>query len=227
MENINYRQLDVWAIYRDPEHVFDALKIILDSKDKIKKPLTLFTNCVSNFTIDGKKIERNMDTLICSPEADIALILSAARYYDEDLGLISATPEIIARFLDKHEIPYEIVVGEPKKENLDDKDIPEIWMVRERFVLEDSLEESKQKGCTTCNLYSDTSANLSMGYYLSDGSYNEIWGLNYNCLVETDNSWTFMIDENDERNLSNEEVKQIIEEKGFEYIEKGNVKLKK
>lgn len=61
----------------------------------------------------------------------------------------------------------------------------------------------------------------------SDGSYNEIWGLNYNCLVETDNSWTFMIDENDERNLSNEEVKQIIEEKGFEYIEKGNVKLKK
>lgn len=36
MENINYRQLDVWAIYRDPEHVFDALKIILDSKDKIK-----------------------------------------------------------------------------------------------------------------------------------------------------------------------------------------------
>ena len=25
MENINYRHLDVWAIYRDPEHVFDAL----------------------------------------------------------------------------------------------------------------------------------------------------------------------------------------------------------
>ena len=27
---MNYRQLDVWGIYRDPEHVLDALKIIAE-----------------------------------------------------------------------------------------------------------------------------------------------------------------------------------------------------
>jgi len=116
----DYRKLDVWAIYRDPEHVLDALKIILKNKDEIKEPLTLFTNCVSSFSIDGKKVDRYMDTLICSEEADIALCLSSARYYDEKLGLISATPEVIAKFL---EIGPDEVIDIAKKASVDYKKI--------------------------------------------------------------------------------------------------------
>ena len=168
-----------------------------------------------------------MDTLICSEEADIALCLSSARYYDEELGLISATPEVIAKFLDKHGIPYNIVVGTPQKEEIDDKNIPEIWMAREEDVLKDSIKESKEKGCTNSTLYTDTDAKLSMGYYLQDGTYREIWGLNYNGLIETDNSWTLLIDEGEERNISIEEAKKILVEKGLPYIEKEKVKLNK
>lgn len=223
----DYRKLDVWAIYRDPEHVLDALKIILSNKEKITKPLTLFTNCTSSFIIDGKKVGRYMDTLICSDEADIALCLSSARYYDKDMGLISATPEIIAKFLDKHNIPYKIVTGIPQKDDIDDCKIPEIWMAREKFVLEDSIDESKEKGCTNCIFYTNTDAKLSMGYYMNDGSYKEIWGLNYNGLIETDNSWTFLINEGDERNISIEQAKEILIEKGLVYIEKEKIILKK
>ena len=224
----DYRKLDVWAIYRDPEHVLDALKIILDNKEKLSKPLTLFTNCTSSFIIDGVKVDRYMDTLICSEDADIALCLSSARYYDEDLGgVISATPDIIAKFLDKHDISYEIVVGKPQKDDIDNPIIPEIWMAREKYVLEDSIDESKAKGCTDCCFYTDTNATLSMGYYLNDGTYKEIWGLNYSGLIETGNSWTFLINEGDERNISIGDAKKILDDKGLTYIEKEKVSLKK
>lgn len=224
----DFRKLDVWAIYRDPEHVLDALKIILDNKDKITNPLTLFTNCTSSFIIDGKKVGRYMDTLICSEEADIALCLSSARYYDEDLGgVVSATPEIIAKFLDKHDIAYEIVAGEPQKDDIDEPKMPEIWMAREKYVLVDSIKESKEKGCTDCTLYNETNAKLSMGYYLADGNYIEVWGLNYKGLIETDNSWTLLIDEGEKRNISIEEAKEILEEQALPYIEKEKVVLKK
>lgn len=219
---MNNSKLDVWGIYRDSEHVLDALKIILKHRNEIteEEPLTLFVNCTSSFIVDGKKIGRYMDTLICSREADTALCLSSARYTDEDLGEISATPEDIARFLDKYNIPYQIVTGEPQKDDIDDPNIPEIWMAREKYVLEDSLEESKQKGCTDCVIYPETRAKLSMGYNLKDGSYREIWGVRFRGLIETDNSWTFLIDEQDERNLSVEEAKKIVGERGLEYIEK-------
>ena len=216
---MNYRQLDVWGIYRDPEHVLDALKIIAEHRNEIteENPLKLFVNCTSSFMVDGKKIGRYMDTLICSRQADTALCLSSARYTDEDLGDISATPEDIARFLDKYNIPYQIIAGEAQKDDIDDPKIPEIWMAREKYVLEDSLTESKEKGCTDCVVYPDTNAKLSMGYYLKDGSYYEIWGLNFKGLIETDNSWTFLIDELDSRNLSIEEAEKKNKKKGLKY----------
>ncbi len=152
---MNNRKLDVWGIYRDPEHVLDALKIIAEHRSEIteEEPLKLFINCVSSFVINGKKVGRYMDTLICSREADTALCLSSARYTDDDLGGISATPEDIAKFLDKYSIPYQIITGEKQQEDVDDPKIPEIWMARERYVLEDSLAESKEKGCTDCVVY--------------------------------------------------------------------------
>lgn len=215
----NNRQLDVWGIYRDPEHVLDALKIIAEHKDEITKeaPLTLFVNCTSSFIVDGKRIGRYMDTLICSREADTALCLSSARYIDDDLGSVSATPEDIAKFLEKNGIPYQIVTGVPQTDDVDDPKIPEIWMAREEYVLEDSLAESKEKGCTNCVVYPETKAKLSMGYYLEDGSYYEVWGLNFKGLIETDNSWTFLIDEGDSRNISVEQAEKIIIDSGLGY----------
>ena len=160
-----------------------------------------------------------MDTLICSREADTALCLSSARYTDEDLGSISATPEEIAKFLDKHNIPCEIITGVPQKDDIDNPQIPEIWMAREDYVLKDSLAESKERGCENCTIYPSTRAKLSMGYTLKDGSYHEIWGVNFKGLIETQNSWTLLIDELDKRNLSIEDAKKIIAESGFEFTE--------
>lgn len=214
---MNNRLLDVWGIYRDPEHVLDALNIIKEHKDEIKKPLNLYVNCTSSFIVDGEKIGRYMDTLILSKEADIALCLSSAMYMDEDLGMISATPEDIVNFLEKNNIPYQVIVSEAQKDDIDDDKIPEIWMAREEYVLVDSLNESKEKGCTECTIYPKTEACLSMGYNSKDGIYHEIWGLNFKGLIETDNSWTFLIDEEDNRNISLDEAEDIIKKFGLSY----------
>ena len=213
------RNLDVWAIYRDPEHVLDALNIILSKKDEITKegPLRLFVNCTSSFIVNGVNVGRYMDTIICSRQADIALCISSARYYDEDMGNISASAQDIVSFLEKNDIPYEVVTGIPQEDDIDNPLIPEIWMIRERYVLEDSIKESKEKGCKECVIYPDTSAKLSMGYYLKDNTYMEIWGLNFKGLVETDNSWSFLIDENDSRNITIEDAKEIINDYGLNY----------
>lgn len=220
------RQLDVWSIYRDPEHVLDALKIILEHKGEItdENPLTLFTNCVSKFTINGEEVDRYIDTLICSREADIALCLTSARYTDKELGDISATPEDIAKFLDKYNIPYKIVTGKsPEKEigwykqgedkitvidviEKDDRNIPELWMAREEEVIRLALEESASKGCRKCVFYPNIPSNLGMGYYLEDSSYKEVWGIDFKGLVETDNNWTLIIDEGYKDNLNEEDV---------------------
>lgn len=218
------RKLDVWGIYRDPEHVLDALKIIVDHKDEIKRKgaLKLFTNCTSKFIIDGKNVGRYMDTLICSREADIALCLSSARYTDEKLGEISATPAHIAKFLDKYDIPYEIITGESQKDDIDNPKTPEIWMVREKAVLEESIAESIERGCKDCSIFPKIKSKLSMGYFMQNGEFKEIWGVNFKGLIKTDNSWTLLINEDDKRNLSMDEAKEIITKNGLEIKKEEN-----
>lgn len=220
MNKQEFKNLDVWGIYRDPEHVLDALKIIAEHQGEIteENPLMLFTNCSSKFTLNGKALGRYMDTLICSRDSDIALCLSSARYTDEDLGLISATPEDIIQYLDKKGISYKIVGSKfSKKEDKDNPKIKEIWMARELEVLKESLAESKSKGNKKAIIYPNVNAELSMGYYDENDEYSEIWGIKFEGLIETDNSWTFLIDGTDKRNVKiNKHIINIIKEQGFE-----------
>ena len=224
---MNDRQLDVWWMYKDPEAVLSPLKIILGHKDEITKedPLYLFVNCSSKFIVDGKEIERYGDTLLRARQADINLGLSSARYYDEELGSISATPEDIMRFLDKHEIPYKLITGMAPKETTDNPNIPETWLIRDKGVLIESLTDSKNHGCNECVIYPNIKSSFSMGYYLRDGSYCEVWGLNFKGVIETNNSLTFLINENDKRNVTIEEACKTIEEMGMSYTIGSNLEI--
>ena len=216
---MSMRQYDTWIIYRDPEEVLTALNVLLEHKDEIteEEPVLVFVNCSSSFTVDGKKINRYVDTLVCSKQADMALCLTSARYYDEDLGLMSATAADVIRVLNKNNIPYRIVAGKVNKSEFDDRDMPETWLIREAYVLEDSLSLSAEKGITDCVIYPDSKATLSVGYYLEDGTYHEVWGLNFDGLIEVGDTWNFLINENDKRNLSIEDAKKIILDKGLRY----------
>ena len=221
---MNKRQLDVWGIYRDPEHVLDALKIIYEKREEITKPLTVFVNCVSKFTINGEEIERPFDTLVYSEEADIVLMLSGAGgYYDDANELVQAEPRDIFDFFDgkrngafpttKGEkvdlIPYEVVFGQ-YHELKNDTSIPEIWFAREQEVLEMGLDESLSYNTKNIDLNSDDEIDLSIGYYIND-EFREVWGVHGKGLVKTDNNWIVVIDEGYEKNLSTQATQEVVD----------------
>ena len=206
---MNKRQLDVWGIYRDPEHVLDALKIICEKKKEITKPLTVFVNCISKFIINGKEIERHFDTLVYSKEADIVLMLSSAGgYYTDDDVLVQAEPRDIVDFFDANSIPYEVCIGQIH-EIEDDKNIPEIWFAREKEVLEMGLDESLGYNTKNINFNPNDEIDLSIGYYIN-GEFREVWGVHGKGLVKTDNNWVVVIDENYEKNLSTQAAQEVV-----------------
>lgn len=212
------RTMDVWGIHRDPEHITDALKIIGDSKDKIREPLTLYVNCISKFRIDGVEIERHFDTLIWSEEADIVLLLSSIKYEDADDGKpISATSKDIVDYLDANGIPYDLVFVPDTHSSINiddekisaDKEIPEIWFARDEQVLKDALKEGIELGTKKIIHNPNVPITLSIGYEIND-NFIEIWGVRGKGLVKTDCNWVVIIDENYFKNLNSKQVKLII-----------------
>ena len=235
ISKINIRQLDVWGIYRDPEHlgvyktvrkirkqkrfarkkkqpyVDTAFDIITKAykKRRFKKPVEVVTNCVSKFTINGEEIQRHFDTLVIAKEADIVIMLSSD-LRDQELGV---NAKDIIDYLDKAQIPYEVGVGEMQNDT-DDPTIPEIWFAREEAVLVMGLEEAVELRTKNISFDPDAVINLSLGYYDSKdgGKYKELWGVNGRGLVKSDNNWIVIIDEQYDKNMSSERVQEVVEE---------------
>lgn len=205
MENksnlIGKSNLDVWAIQKDPEHVLTALKLLEYQDDDI----ILFTNCITKFRIGDRRITtRQFDTVLTSPKNDIVIFLQRD-------GI--AEPSDMARFLDKRNFSYQVVVGEYISDNyINDEEIPELWFAREEFVLKDALEESLSKGITSCMLYNKLDGELSVGYYKQDGNFIEIEGRFLQGIVETEDKMILMINHKEERNLDFNDVARIVKE---------------
>ena len=206
----NSRQSDVWAVNKDPNDIDYALQTILERKNKLTKPLYFFTNCSSKFIIDGKEIERHIGSIIFSKEIDVSLGLMSNGNYgdvvDKTIG-----------FLHDNGIPVQIVVGEDIDIKPVDNDIPETWFIREDYVLRESLKNSRDNGCDKCVIYPNAKSRLMVGYYTSDNKFHEVWGLHFKGIIATENSWSLLIDEHDNRNTNIEEAIKIIEEKGFSH----------
>ncbi len=89
--------------------------------------------------------------------------------------------------------------------------MPETWFARSNDVLVDALRESHSKGCDECVFYPNLESELSIGHYSEDGTFEEIWGSKYKGLVETDNNWTFLTNEQYETNMDYQEAIDTIE----------------
>ena len=209
---MNLRQLDVWDVNNEPLEVFDALECFLNNKDKIINPVQVVCNCTSSIIVDGIQVNRFMDTLIYSEEADTVLCLSNARYYNEQRDF-EATPEMVVDYFDQNGISCTVSSGEPQFGIYEDEQIPEMWFCREGKVLSDALGAS---GTNECKIYSNSTASISVGY-VKEGVYKELFGVNVKGIIQTGDIWAFLIDEQDKRNISIEEAIRIIEGKGFSY----------
>jgi hypothetical protein len=220
--NQNPGTFDLWGVHRDAFHLKDGLDIIVEHKDKINEPLTLFVNCACIFEVNGKKIGRYYDTLIYSKEADIAIFLSNAT---------DATPQEIVTFLRSNNIPYQAVTGgltDLEKNGINDENVLEVWFARDKEILGLALDESIDEfSCFNATFYPNIKANLSMGYYVND-KFVKIFEVSANGIVETDNNLTLITDERrkyDENNIPEKLKGNMSASEVIEVIKEMNIDL--
>ena len=211
------KNLDVWAIQKHPKELFTALENVKTDKGD----LILFTNLECKFLLGGKKVERSFDTSLYydAENGNDALILlmkdgiataDQIRKYLEEKGFqyheVSFSKGLKENLLKEFAIPYE-------KEK-QDENIPELWFAREEYVLRDALNESIEKGNTTCDYYPALEGVLSLNYSSNERlSSFSVDGRKISGVIALEDKMILMINNGDDpRNLNPLQIQMIMDE---------------
>lgn len=211
------KNLDVWAIQKHPKELFTALENVKTDKGD----LILFTNLECKFLLGGKKVERSFDTSLYydAENGNDALILlmkdgiataDQIRKYLEEKGFqyheVSFSKGLKENLLKEFAIPYE--------EEKQDENIPELWFAREEYVLRDALNESIEKGNTTCDYYPALEGVLSLNYSSNERlSSFSVDGRKISGVIALEDKMILMINNgNDPRNLNPLQVQMVMDE---------------
>lgn len=153
MANTNY---DIWAIQQYPQEIVNAIDGLEDSQDNI-----LYNNCRSYLRIGDRKLKIQFDTALFCEDKERLILLKR----DGNL-----TPDMLRMILDEKKIPYNEVTfleGQPVQQD----ELKEIWFARDKYVLDDALRESRDKGIDVCEYYPDLGGRLELRYTDDDGHY--------------------------------------------------------
>ena len=211
------KNLDVWAIQKHPKELFTALENVKTDKGD----LILFTNLECKFLLGGKKVERSFDTSLYydAENGNDALILlmkdgiataDQIRKYLEEKGFqyheVSFSKGLKENLLKEFAIPYE--------EEKQDANIPELWFAREEYVLRDALNESIEKGNTTCDYYPALEGVLSLNYSSNERlSSFSVDGRKISGVIALEDKMILMINNGDDpRNLNPLQIQMIMDE---------------
>lgn len=186
--------LDIWAIQYYPECLETALDNI---KDKSK--VFLLRNCMCNFSIGANQIAtRQFDTALYSEDSDLLVMLMKD-------GKVTDTD--IIQYLKKKNIEYlEKDFGVDNANYQDGDNIPEVWFIREEYVLEDALQESRKRKINTARFYNQTKSIL----ILSDKKGKELLRIEGKGLIQLEDKIGIIVNHGFKRNMSEEDVERCI-----------------
>lgn len=153
MTNTN---LDIWAIQHYPQEIMNAIDGLEDSQENI-----LYNNCRSYLRVGDKKLRVQFDTaLICEDKERLILL--------QRDGFLTA--DALRILLNERNIPYnEVTFLEGRK--IPQEDTREIWFARDKYVLDDALKDSKEKGIEICEYYPDLGGRFELRYTTDNGNY--------------------------------------------------------
>ena len=201
--------LDVWAIQYFPNELYTALNQIKGGTNII------YSNCTCNFKIGNEEIStRQFDTFLYNEESDILIMLMRGG---------KATKEDMIKYLEENNHEYYEVTFIPMEDKYEDgNDISELWFARERYVLEDALDDSIDKGVQSCEYYPLLNGSLELGYISNSNDSFDIEGRLFQGLIKTDDKIVLIINQKDnidvngkDRNLNYKEILEVINSKGF------------
>lgn len=199
MKNSN---LDIWAIQDNKDEIYQALDHITNSQNNI-----LFRNCICNFRIEDININVLFDTMFYCEDTDTLILIMRG-------GALS-TKELESELRKRKIFYHQVVFNDNDFTYEPEKNIKPIWFAREKYVLVDAFQDSKDKGNSQCNYYPNVKGDLSMEYLTSTFTNEKIDGRDFKGLIETEDKLILLINQNDKRNLEIQGVFQVAESMGI------------
>lgn len=197
--------LDVYAIQSDKEET----KIALEKVKKDSLGNILYLNCRCRFKIGNEYVKsRIFDSCFYSEDSDIVIFFAKGKI----------TQDEIEQYLNEMNIKYTIVSFDLKNNPFQDKDLlSEIWFAREKYVLEDAIDDSISRGIKKCFYYPNEISEISLGYKTNGEirHYCEIEGRLCRGTIVFEDKIVLLVSQGDERNLTIDEAKQVLKDKGI------------
>lgn len=196
--------LDVWAIQKHKEETLTALKGV----EKESDGNILYLNCHCKFKIGDKKItNRTFDACFYSEDSDTVILFAR--------GLISE--EEIVGYLEDNGVKYTTIrfIEPEDKDYVDDASFPELWFVRERYVLEDAINDSLEKGEKECTYYPELPSSIRLNYIADDMQKYEIEGRLCKGVLVFKEKMVLFVSQRDPRNMNEREIREVLKRKGI------------
>ncbi len=129
------RVLDIWAIQNYPNEIYTALKNIIND-------VVIFKHLICKFKIGNKLVQTCLyDSVIYSEGSDTLIMLKRDG---------KAEIQQAEKYFDEHEIDYQVVDFMPTEQTQIEGENKEFWFARDIYVVEDAVEDSIEKGNTSC-----------------------------------------------------------------------------
>ena len=204
--------LDVWAIQNNKDEISNALKCV--KKDSLGN--ILYLNCVCRLKIGDTVVKnRKFDSCFYSEESDVIIFFAKGKI----------TKEEIEQYLSDYNIHYTTISFlEDSKEFEDDVGEIELWFAREKYVLEEAIEDSLKKKIDMCLYYPGEKSLIYLGYKNSEDRFIPIDGRVCEGTIVFKDKLVLLVSQNDPKNISRKEAIGILENKGIVVIERGNMK---
>ena len=188
--------LDIWAIEKDKDEIFLALENIKDSDTNI-----LFNNCMTRVKLGSKRLKIAFDTVFYSEDSDTLILLMKN-------GPLSV--DEFKTILDNKDISYNEVCFYPldlRKRSTSEK---EIWFAREKYVLEDALKDSLEKGIASCRYYPTLTGNMDFSYFISRTRMKSFDSQHIKGVIEFEDKIVLFISNGYSKNITQQEALEIL-----------------
>lgn len=198
--------LSVYACIDNLEDLQEAFEHVdVNSPDNI-----LYLDCSSTFKIGNRSVENIVfDGCFYSENNNIVILFTKGKIKHKD----------IRTFLENAKIQHTVVRFKHKnKAKLDPNKLDRIWFAQDQEGLVSAIDNSLKKGFNECEFSPEQESSLSIEYFSDDDEPQTypIEGMFCKGTITLEDKIVLLTNPDDENNLTQEEVVEILKEKGMQ-----------
>lgn len=193
--------LDIWAIETDPNELYTALA-------QLKTDVTIFENVICEFKIGAHVLQnRQFGTVIYSEESDTIILLTRGG---------KATVAQAEKYLEEHKIDYNKIVFIKDTTPYKDAECKDYWFARDKYVLDDALDNSLNNGVKDCEYDATIKASITFRYLGKNERKYQLLKIPFKGMLELDDKFILITNSKYNKNITPDVVIDTLNKKGFE-----------